>query len=71
MCTFPTYQCLGKEGQDFLFCIDPELLINLVSVNVLKSGLFILANNSRSKQNEINLEHPFEHIGKKKTYEKF
>ena len=60
-----------KGGSGFLFCLDPELLINLVYVNVRKSGLFILANNSRSKQKEINLEHPFEHIAKKKRYEKF
>ena len=48
----------------FLLCLDPELLINLVPVSVQKPGLFILANNSRSKQNETNLEHPFENIGK-------
>ena len=46
----------------FLFWLDPELLINLVSV-----GVFILTNNSRSKQNQTNLEHPFEHIGKRET----
>ena len=28
--TFPTYHCLQKGVQDFLFCLDPELLINLV-----------------------------------------
>ena len=32
---------------------------------------FILANNSRSKQNETNLEHLFEHIGKWETCAKF
>ena len=31
----------------------------------------ILANNSRYKQNETNLEHRFEHIGKKETCAKF
>ena len=46
----------------FLFCLDLELLINLVSV-----GVFILTNNSGSKQNQTNLEHPFEHIGKRET----
>ena len=51
----------------FLFCLDPELLINLFSVSVQKPGLFILANNSRSKQNETNLEHPFEDIDKWET----
>ena len=51
----------------FLFCLDPELLINLFSVSVQKPGLFILAKNSRSKQNETNLEHPFEDIDKWET----
>ena len=32
--TFPTYQCLQKSVQDFLFCLDPELMRNLVSVIV-------------------------------------
>ena len=36
-----------------------------------KPGLFILANNSRFKQIETNLEHPFEHIGKSETCAKF
>ena len=31
---FPTYHCLQKSVQDFLFCLDPELLIKLVSVSV-------------------------------------
>ena len=30
-------------------------------------GVFILTNNSGSKQNQTNLEHPFEHIGKRET----
>ena len=30
-----------------------------------------MANNSRSKQNEANLEHLFEHIGKSETCAKF
>ena len=30
----------------------------------VEPGLFILANNSRSKQNETNLKDPFEHIGR-------
>ena len=34
-------------------------------------GLFILANNSRSKQSETNLEHSFEHIDKQETCPKF
>ena len=36
-------------------------------MSVQKPGLFILANNSRSKQNETNLEHPFEDIDKWET----
>ena len=50
----------------FLFC-----LINLVSVNLQKPGLFSLANNSRSKQNKTNLKDPFKHIGKQETCAKF
>ena len=51
--TFPTYQCLQKVFfRIFLFCLDPELLINLVSVSVQKPGLF---------------KHPFERIGKQET----
>ena len=64
--TFPTYHCLQKGIQGFLLC-----LINLVSVSVQKSGLFILANNGRSKQNETTLKNPFEHIGKQETCAKF
>ena len=37
------------------------------SENVETRFFFILANNSRSKQNETNLEHAFEHIGKEET----
>ena len=62
--TFPNYYGLQKSFQDFLFCLDPELIINLVSVSVQKPGYFILPNNSRSKQNETNLKDPFEHVGK-------
>ena len=37
----------------FWFCLDLELLINLVSVSLQKPGLFkILANISSSKQNK-------------------
>ena len=62
--TFHTYQCLQRVLRIFLFCLDPELLINPISVIVQKLGLLILTNNSRSKQNETNLEHPFEHNAK-------
>ena len=68
---FPTYRCLQRVFRIFLFYSDPELLKNLVSVSVQKPGPFILANNSRSKQNETNLKHPFKHIGKQETCAKF
>ena len=64
--TFPSYHYLKRVVQVFVIS-----LINLVSLSVQKPGLFILANNSRSKQNEENLKDPFEHIGKQETCAKF
>ena len=64
--TFPSYHYLKRVVQVFVIS-----LINLVSLSVQKPALFILANNSRSKQNEANLKGPFEHIGKQETCAKF
>ena len=39
---FPSYQCLQKGVRNFfLFCLDLELLINLVFVSVQKTDLFL------------------------------
>ena len=38
---FPTNQCLQKVCWIFLFCLDLELSINLVSVSVAKLGIFL------------------------------
>ena len=63
----PTKRCLGY----FLFCLDLELLMKIVSVIVQKPGYFEFAINSRSKPNKKNPEHPFVDNGKKKTCAKF
>ena len=48
----------------FLFHLDIELLIKLVSVSVETRYFLILANDPSSKQNLKNPTHPFVEIGK-------
>ena len=62
---FPLCQRLQKGSNDF-FIVFGSFVINKPGFSecVETRSFFILANNSRSKQNETNLKHPFEHIGK-------
>ena len=56
----------------FLFCLDLELLINLVSVSVQKPGFFLFWQMTQDlNQIKTNLEHTFEHIDKYETCARF
>ena len=63
---FPAYQCLQKRVRDFFFfCLNLELFTKIKErPSFYKHTETGFTNNSRSKQNEKNSEHPFVDIGK-------
>ena len=70
--TFPSYQCFQKGVRNFfLFCLDLELLINLVSVGVQKPGLFVFWQKTQVLNKIKSPTHPFVNIGKQGTCAKF
>ena len=60
-----SYLSLSSKGvQNFFILFRSWVIENPGVCECVDTSPFILANNSRSKQNETNLEHPFEHVGK-------
>ena len=62
----PSYQCLQKGVRDLFFfvCLDLELIANIKNAWFLHTHSLYFINNSRSKQNEKILKHPFVEISK-------
>ena len=52
-----TKGCVG-----FVFCLDPVLFAKVKKNWVLHTSVLIFFNNSRSRQNKKNPEHPFEDV---------
>ena len=58
----PSYQCLQKGVRDFFVVVvrlDLELIANIKNAWFLHTHFLHFINNSRSKQNEKILKHPF------------
>ena len=70
--TFPTYQCLQKDVWEFFYFVQIlSYLEKLERPGFYTFGFYIFINNSRSRQNKKNLEHPFLDIIRQKTCAKF